>query len=174
MSFFEKKISGKRIYDGKILKLELDEVELPNGKISKRECVRHRGGAAVFAVINGKVVLVKQFRYVYGKEIYEIPAGKLEAGEDPLVSAARELSEETGYEGELTHMLDIYPTPGYTDEVIRIYEAKNCILKARHPDEGEFLNCELIALDEVIKMIERGEICDAKTVCAVYAYAARS
>ncbi len=173
MSFFEKKISGTTVYSGKILKLELDEVRLPDGTDSQRECVRHRGGAAVFAVINGKVLLVKQFRYVYGKEIYEIPAGKLEAGEDAKITAARELSEETGYEGELCHMLDIYPTPGYTDEIIHIYEAKNCVLKASHLDEGEFLNCELIELGKAVKMIESGEICDAKTVCAVYTYISR-
>ncbi len=96
MNFCEKKLGGITVYDGKILRLEVDEVELPDGAKAKRECVRHHGGAAVLCVIDGEALLVKQFRYLYGKEIYEIPAGKLEGGENPQFAAARELEEETG------------------------------------------------------------------------------
>lgn len=171
MNFSEKKLSGKTVYDGKILKLDVDEVELSDGRKAKRECVRHHGGAAVLCVEEGSVLLVKQFRYLYGKEIYEIPAGKLEKGEDPAVAAARELEEETGYKAErLTPFLTIYPTPGYTDEIISVYLADNCKKSKQKLDEGEFLSVQLIKLDEVVKMIERGEICDGKTVAAVYKY----
>jgi len=171
MSFFEKKISGKRIYEGKILNLEVDEVELPDGSISKRECIRHHGGAAVLYVTGERVLLVKQFRYLYGKEIYEIPAGKLESGEDPANAAKRELKEETGFvANDLIPFLKIYPTPGYTDEIIHVYLAKNCYLDSQKLDEGEFLNVSLVKINDVLKMIKSGEICDSKTVSAIYKY----
>ena len=169
MSFFEKKIAGKRIYEGKILNLEVDEVKLPDGSVSSRECVRHHGGAAVLYVYDGKVLLVKQFRYLYGKEIY--PAGKLEKDEATQETAARELREETGYVADdMVPFLKLYPTPGYTDEVIHIYLAKNCRLDSQKLDEGEFLNVSFVKMNDVLKMIESGEICDAKTVSAIYKY----
>ncbi len=171
MKFFEKKLSGKTIYDGKILKLEVDTVELPDGTQAKRECVRHSGGAAILCVVDGKVLLVKQFRYLYGKEIYEIPAGKLESGEDPIFAAARELKEETGVTAMLSPYLTIYPTTGYTDEVIHVYLAENCKLEGGQSlDDGEFLTVCFKPLEEVLKMIESGEICDGKTVAAIYKY----
>ena len=170
MNLTEKKLSSHTKYDGKILKLTVDEVELPDGKKSVRECVRHCGGAAVLLVEGGKVALVKQHRYLYGKDIYEIPAGKLEQGEEPSVGAARECEEETGYRAEVEKLLEIYPSPGYTDEVIHIYLAKNAQFVGQRTDEGEFLTCEFIPLDKVVEMIERNEICDAKTVAAVYKY----
>lgn len=170
MSFCEKKLGGKTVYDGKILKLEVDDVELPDGNRAIRECVRHRGGAAVLAVIDNEVLLVKQFRYLYGKEIYEIPAGKLEIGEDPAVSAGRELKEETGYTADLVHLIDIYPTPGYTDEIIHVYRAVNCTLTKQKLDDGEFLSCELVPVNKVLDMIKKGEINDSKTICALQHY----
>ncbi|MDE6598324.1 MAG: NUDIX hydrolase [Clostridia bacterium] len=170
MSLTEKRINSKTVYDGKILTLTVDEVSLPDRNISVRECVRHSGGAAVLLVNDGKVLLVKQFRYLYGKEIYEIPAGKLNDGEDAAVGAARELEEETGYRAKLVHALDLYPSPGYTDEVIHIFFADKFEFVGQKLDAGEFLNCIFIPLDDVLKMIESGEICDAKTVAAVYKY----
>lgn len=172
MDLTEKKISSRTVYDGKILRLTVDSVELPDKKQSVRECVRHCGGAAVLLVIGGKVALVKQYRYLYGKAIYEIPAGKMEEGEDPAVAAARECEEETGYRAEVKHLVDIYPSPGYTDEVIHIYLAENAQFVGQKTDEGEFLTCGFMPLDEVIKMIESCEICDAKTVTAIYKYLA--
>lgn len=171
MDLSEKKVSGKTVFNGKILKLDVDEVQLPDGTLSKRECVRHSGGAAVLLVENNRVLLVKQFRYLYGKCIYEIPAGKLEKGEDPAKAAARELEEETGYRAEkLVHALDLYPTPGYTDEIIRIFYAEKFSFVGSKPDKDEFLECEFIEIPQVIKMIENGEITDAKTVSAIYRY----
>ena len=115
-------------------------------------------------------MLVKQFRYPYGKETYEIPAGKLNKGEDPLKAAERELEEETGFKAKLVHALNVYPSPGYTDEIINIYFAEEIELGRQNPDDDEFVATEFIDFDSVLKMIERGEICDAKTVAAVYKY----
>lgn len=170
MDLKEKKISSRLVYGGKILSLYVDGVELPDGRQSKRECVRHCGGAAVLFVNGGKIALVKQYRYLYGKEIYEIPAGKIDIGEEPCAAAARELREETGYSAEVKRLLDIYPSPGYTDEVIHIFFADNGEYVGAKPDEGEFLNCEFFTVAEVTDMIEHGEINDAKTVAAVYKY----
>ena len=170
MKFEEKKISSRVEYDGKILRLEVDGVLLPDGTKSVRECVRHSGGAAVLLIVENKVALVRQYRYLYGKEIYEIPAGKMEDGEDPAVAAMRECEEETGYRAQVEHLLDIYPSPGYTDEVIHIYLAKGGEFIGQRTDEGEFLSCEFVPFEKVIEMIERGEICDAKTVSSIYKY----
>ena len=166
----EKQISSNLIYQGKILKLYVDGVELPDKKQSVREYVRHSGGAAVLLIVDGKVALVKQYRYVYGKEIYEIPAGKLEEGEDPADAAKRECGEETGYLVNVKKLLQLYPSPGYTDEVIHIYLADNPQFVGQNCDEGEFLSCEFIDIDKVVGMIESGEICDAKTIAAIYKY----
>lgn len=170
MKLTETKISSKTVYDGKILKLDVDGVRLPDGREAVRECVRHHGGAAVLLVEGGKVALVKQHRYLYGKDIYEIPAGKLEAGENPAAGAARECEEETGYRAEVEKFLEIYPSPGYTDEVIHIYLAKNAQFVGQRTDDGEFLTCEFVPLEKVVEMIERAEIQDAKTVAAIYKY----
>lgn len=171
MNFEEKKIKSNPIYCGKILKLEVDEVELPDGRHSMRECVRHSGGAAVLFFKDNKIALVKQFRYAYGKEIYEIPAGKLNAGEGPAFSACRELEEETGYRaGHCIKLAEIYPTPGYTDEIIYIHYVDEANFVGQHLDEGEFLKCSFIGIDEICSMIESGEIQDAKTIVAVYKY----
>lgn len=170
MNFEEKKIKSNTIYDGRILKLELDEVVLPDGTLSHRECVRHVGGAAVLLVKDGKILLVRQFRYLYGKEIYEIPAGKLNFGENARLAAERELEEETGYRAELRHFADVYPTPGYSNEIIHIYYAEKFEEAEQKLDKGEFLNCCFMDIETVLNMIESGEINDAKTIIAVYKY----
>ncbi|MGN1060683.1 MAG: NUDIX domain-containing protein [Candidatus Coproplasma sp.] len=170
MKLKEEKISSRQIYGGKILSLYVDEVRLPDGNSAKRECVRHCGGAAVLFINAGKVALVKQFRYLYGKEIYEIPAGKMDEGEEPATAAKRELLEETGYRAEVKPLLNIYPSPGYTDEVIHIFFADGGKYVGEKLDDGEFLNCQFFTVDKVLKMIEDGEITDAKTVSALYKY----
>ena len=172
MKLTEKRISSQLKYDGRILQLHLDEVELPDGGKAMREYVTHSGGAAVLFVKDGQVALVKQYRYAYGKEIYEIPAGKLNAGEDPKAAALRELEEETGYRAkDAEKLLQIYPTPGYTNEIIHIYVATNAEYVGENPDEDEFLQCEFMPFERVLQLIESGEICDAKTVSAIYKYA---
>lgn len=172
MNLEEKQLTSKTIYKGKIITLKVDEVELPDGTTSYREYVNHSGGAAVLLVKDKNVLFVKQFRYAYGKAIYEIPAGKLNEGEDSKLAAARELEEETGYRAKLVHAFDLYPSPGYTSEIIHVYFAESYEFVGQKLDDGEFLNYEFIPLDEVVKMLERGEICDAKSVSAIYKYLA--
>lgn len=170
MTLREETVEKKYVYRGKILNLRCDDARLPDGKPCKREIVEHSGGAAVLCVREGKIALVRQFRYAYGEELWEIPAGKLERGEDPAAAAARELSEETGLAAEeMVPILTLFPSPGYTDEKIYIFEAKGISEGRQHLDEGEFLRVEYVPVARVKEMIERGEICDAKTVAAVLA-----
>ena len=171
MKLEEKTLSTQTIFRGKVIRLELSEVELPNGNVAGREAVRHSGGAAVLLVCGGKVLLERQFRFPYGKVIWEIPAGKLNAGEDPESAARRELEEETGYRADgLKKLTQIYPSPGYTDEIIHIYYTESAQALSQHLDEDEFINCSFVSLEECVKMIECGEICDAKTIAAIYKY----
>ncbi len=171
MDLEEKTVKVNYIYKGKIVNLRCDEAVLPDGRPCKREMIEHPGGAAVFCVHEGKVALVRQFRYAYGKTLLEIPAGKLEKGEDPMLAAGRELEEETGLEAEsLKHLFTLYPTPGYTNEKIYIYEAVNVREGRQHLDEGEFLNVVYLPVEEAARMVEEGELCDAKTIVALQHY----
>ncbi len=170
MTLREETAEKRYVYRGKILNLRCDDAVLPDGKPCKREIVEHSGGAAVLCVKEGKIALVRQFRYAYGEELLEIPAGKLERGEAPMAAAARELSEETGLVAEeMAPILTLYPSPGYTDEKIYIFEAKGVREGRQHLDEGEFLRVEYVPVARVKEMIENGEIRDAKTVVAVLA-----
>lgn len=171
MKLTETTVQKNYIYQGKIINVRCDDAVLPNGKACKREIVEHPGGASILCVKDGKVLLVKQYRYAYQEEIYEIPAGKLNAGEDPALTAARELKEETGMEAkEIKHLFTLYPTPGYTNELLRIYYAIEPKEGEAQLDEGEFLNVEWMPIDEVLAKIESGEISDAKTIVAVQWY----
>ena len=171
MDYIEKTVQKNYVYKGKILNLRNDDAELPNGKPCKREIIEHSGGACVLYVENGKVLLVRQYRYAYGESIYEIPAGKLEKGEDPRLSALRELEEETGVKAEKPQLLYvIYPTPGYTNEKIYIYRAYAGEKVDRHLDDGEFLDVEWVPIEKVKEMLKNGEIKDGKTVIALQAY----
>lgn len=168
MKLREETAERKYVYRGAILNLRCDDVVLPDGRAGKREIVEHSGGAAVLCVRDGKIALVKQFRYAYGEELYEIPAGKLNAGEDPAAAAARELEEETGLVAlRLDPIVTLYPSPGYTDEKIYIFEGMGLKKGAQHLDEGEFLRVEYLPVARVKEMIEQGEIRDAKTIVAV-------
>ncbi len=171
MAYEEKTVSKNYIYQGKILSLRVDDIELVNGEKSKREIVDHNGGACVLYEENGAFVFVKQYRYAYGETVLEIPAGKLEKGEDPKCAAQRELEEETGVKCEnLQHIFTLYPTPGYTNEKIYIYLAKNGERIPAHPDQGEFLDVVWLKKDEVKSMLARGEIHDSKTIVALQHY----
>lgn len=172
MQLEERTVRKNYIYRGKIVNLRCDDAQLPDGRPCRREVVEHPGGAAVLCVRDGKVALVKQFRYAYGEAIYEIPAGKLNEGEDPCLAAARELEEETGLvASELALRFVLYPTPGYTNEKIYIYEALGVSEGAQHLDEGEFLNVEYVPVKTVLSWIEKGELHDAKTIVALQQYA---
>lgn len=172
MQLEEKTVRKNYIYRGKIINVRCDDAELPNGRPCRREIVEHPGGACVLCVKGGKVALVKQFRYAYGEAIYEIPAGKLNEGEDPMLAAERELGEETGMiADELVLRFVLYPTPGYTNEKIFIYEALGVREGKQHLDEGEFLNVEFVPIEDALEMVENGAICDAKTIVALQRYA---
>lgn len=165
MNFEEKTLEKTYVYKGKILNLRNDTVELPNGKKAKREIVEHSGGSAILCEHNDKILLVKQYRYAYQQEIYEIPAGKINPGEDAMETAKRELYEECGVIAKtLEKIYEVYPTPGYTEEIIRIYRAKDLTFTKNQPDEDEFLSYEWIEKSRLKEMVKKGEIKDAKTL----------
>jgi ADP-ribose pyrophosphatase len=167
----EKTIQTKEIYAGKVVSLQLQEVELPNGKMAKLEIIKHPGAVAIIAITDeNKIVMVEQFRKALERIIVEIPAGKLEKGEEPADCARRELEEETGYEcRNLELLVSFYTSPGFADEIVHVYIAKGLVKKenAAAPDEDEFVNLEELTLDEAIEYIKEQKIYDAKTVFAV-------
>jgi len=169
MDFHEKTIETKPIFEGKIIKLELQTVELCNKKVAEREIIRHRGGVAILPLTeDGHVILVRQFRKPYEEELLEVPAGKLEKGEEIELCAIRELKEETGHTAQkITYMHTMYPSPGYTDEKIYIYKAEGLLEGDLELDEDEFLNTEKYSLTEAAEMVRRGEIKDAKSAIAI-------
>lgn len=171
MDFTEKTVSKNYVYQGKILSLRNDDALTADGKACKREIVEHSGGACVLYAEKGKLLFVKQYRYAYGEEVLEIPAGKLEKGEDPAVAAKRELEEEAGIKvNDVERIFVLYPTPGYTNEKIYIYRASEGKRVAAHPDEGEFVSVVWKTEAEVLEMLNRGELQDAKTLVAVQDY----
>lgn len=166
----EKTISKEQIYNGKIIDLYVEEVELPNKKIGKREVVKHPGAVAVLAVTDeGKILMVEQFRKPLEKTIIEIPAGKLEKGEDPLECAKRELLEETGYSCEKIESIgSFYTSPGFADELIYLFFTDTLVKKgAQMTDEDEFLNVMEVSVDEARQMVKDERIHDAKTAYGV-------
>ena len=171
MDLTEKTLSTQKIYDGKIVNLRKDTVLLPNGANAFREVIHNSGGATIIAEFENKIYFVKQFRYPYSKVLLELPAGKINEGENPLDCAKRELQEETGLIATNIKLLQtIYPTPAYTDEVIYIYVAEGVTKGNMHLDDDEFLNVVPIDVQTVKDMLSRGEIHDAKTLVALYKY----
>lgn len=168
MIFEEKTLDTKRIYEGRIINLRVDTVTVKNGT-STREIVEHNGGAVIAAVTEeNKIIMVRQFRKPFDRGILEVPAGKLDGDEDPDLAAVRELSEETGYTaGRLEKLTEVYPSVGYTTEVLHIYLATDLTPGACHPDENEVLEVMEMDLEEVYQMIMDGKIGDAKTIIAV-------
>lgn len=171
-SMIEKTIASKPIYDGKIIKVKVDDVELPNGKTAKREIVNHPGAVAVMAITeDDRMVMVRQFRKPLEKVLVEIPAGKLESGEKPETCAERELQEETGYTCKtLRHQASFYTSPGFADELVHLYRAEGVKPGEAQPDEDEFVELLHVTKEEAQRLIANGEIQDAKTILAVYAW----
>lgn len=165
----EKQISREEIFNGVALHVVCDKIELPDGSTSVREISIHNGAAAVLPILpDGRIIMERQFRYAHGRVMLEIPAGKLEDGEDPLEGAKRELLEETGaVAGKFTHLGNIAPTPALLSEIIYVYMAEDITLGASHLDEGEFLEIEYYTLEELYKMVMAGEITDSKTQIAI-------
>lgn len=168
-TLIETPIETHTTYRGKLFSTERIEVRLTDGYRSSREVVRHPGGAAVVAVTDDRrVLLVSQYRIAVDSIMTEIPAGKLEPGEDPLASARRELKEETGYEAATwTSLGAFYPTPGYVDEKLHLYLATDLTKGEPHPDEGERLFLDAWPLNDLIEKIETNELTDAKTIIGV-------
>lgn len=169
MDFTEKTISSKQIFKGRVINFKLDTVMLPDGNTAFRELVEHPGGVAVVAVDDDhNVYFVKQFRKPFEKVLLEIPAGKLEAGEDPLVCGKRELEEEIGFEaGNMLYLGDCYPTVGYTNEIIRLFLATDLKKTHQNLDEDEFLSVTSLHIEDVMNMIMNNEIKDAKTIIGI-------
>lgn len=169
MDFTEKTISTREIYKGRIVHLVEDTVILPGGGTAGRELVLHNGGVGVIAVDENKdVLMVRQFRKPYDEMVLEIPAGKLEKGEEPLPAGKRELSEETGYEAEeYTFLGKFYPTPGYCSEIIHLYLARNLSFVGQHLDPDEFVEVEKLPLEKLVQMVMDNEIPDGKTAIAI-------
>lgn len=172
---YEKTLKSARIYEGKIINLRVDTVELPDKKYSKREIVEHSGAAAVVPVtMNGDVILVKQFRKPVEEVIYEIPAGRLETKESAEKCALREMAEETGYTaGSLEKLTDYYTSPGFSNEVIHLYLARDLTEGQAKPDEDEYLEVIRLPLKEALEMIRKGEIQDSKTIIGLMMAAER-
>lgn len=171
MDMTEKQLSAAYFFEGKIMKARLDEVLLPNGKTAPREVCEHVGGVGVLPLDrDGNVILVRQFRYPYGTELLEIPAGKLDRGtEDYAACGARELKEETGCTAEQLIPLGAqYPSPGFLTEVVHLYAAIGLTEGETCPDEDEFVETVRLPIAEVERMIADDEIRDAKTVVAMY------
>jgi len=168
----EIKTAGKMLYEGNILKLYRDEVEFPNKHKSAREVVEHSGGVSVLAENKeGKILLIKQYRYAVDEIIYEIPAGKLEADEDIAECAGRELREETGYTAEkFNKLFEFYPTPGYSTETIYIYQAENLKFVGTDLEEGEYIEVVPKTKTQLRELFEAGKIKDSKTLIAVMHY----
>ena len=169
MELYEKKLTSKQIFDGKVVKLFVDTVELPDGSEAIREIVRHPGAVCVIPVTKDMdVVTVKQYRYAFEQIMLEIPAGKLEPGENPLEAVKRELEEESGVVAKkIEYLGEIFTTVAIFDEKIHLYLATELEFKNAHPDEDEFLEVETIPLSELYNMVMDGDIKDAKTQIAI-------
>lgn len=170
-SFFEKTTKTKPIFKGKVVQLQVDDVELPNGKMAKREIIKHPGAVAVIPVTKeGKIVFVKQYRKPLEKVLIEIPAGKLESGEAPEKTAVRELEEETGFTtNDLTFVTSFYTSPGFADELMYIYLTTELEALEQPPagDEDEFIELMELTLEEAKQYVKENKIHDAKTNFAI-------
>lgn len=171
MDYVEKTVKKNYMFRGKIITVRCDDAQLPDGKPCFREFIEHNGGACVLYVEDDKVLLVRQYRYPYGESVYEIPAGKLDLGEEPIKAAARELEEEGGIIADELELLYVYyPSPGYTNEKIYIYQAHGGKKTSAHLDEGEYLDAEFVPLARVREMLKNGELHDGKTIVALQYY----
>jgi len=169
MRLTEKTLGSRRIFEGRVVNLRVDTVELPNGRVTSREVVEHRGAVAIVPMLDHeKLVLVRQFRQPVGGTLLEIPAGTLDEGEDPCECARRELVEEIGYFPEkLTEMFHSYLSPGYSTEMLHTFLAEDLTKATANRDSDEFLEVVTVSLRDAIEMIRSGEIADAKSICGI-------
>lgn len=168
--FKEITVDEQNIFKGKIIDVFLQTVELPNRKLAKREIVRHPGAVAILPLTkDNRLIVVEQFRKALERSIIEIPAGKLDPGEDPYQCAVRELKEETGCSSNsMEHVVSFYTSPGFANEIIHLYRAFDCDFGENKLDEDEFVELLTITLEEAKQLIREQRIIDAKTILAIY------
>lgn len=168
MELTEKTLTSREVYRGRILRVREDTVRLPNGKTAEREVAEHPGGVGILALDGGDVLLVRQYRYALSRVLTEIPAGKREPGEEPFVTAQRELREEIGATaGKWTELGALIASPGCYGEVLYLYMAQELTFGDTHPDEDEFLDVVRMPFDRAVELCMTGELTDAKTVIAL-------
>lgn len=169
MNLRETPVEQQIQYEGRIIRLRVDKAQLPNGKIATREVVEHNGGVCIAALTEQQELLfVRQFRYPYQEVVLELPAGKIDKGEEPLACGKRELTEETGASAQQYRSLGrLYPSPGYCGEVIHLFLATGLSFGRMNLDEDEFLEVERIPLEKAVQMVLDNEVPDAKTQVAV-------
>lgn len=168
MELTEKTLTSREVYRGRILRVREDTVRLPNGKTAEREVAEHPGGVGILALDGGDVLLVRQYRYAFSRVLTEIPAGKREPGEEPFVTAQRELREEIGATaGKWTELGALIASPGCYGEVLYLYMAQELTFGGTHPDEDEFLDVVRMPFDRAVELCMTGELTDAKTVIAL-------
>jgi ADP-ribose pyrophosphatase len=165
-------VDHKEVYRGKIVTLQVDTIRQKSGVTTIREVVLHPGGVTAVPILDdGRLLLIRQFRYPLGKFILELPAGKLDSGQPPLETMAREMMEETGYSaGTLTHEGAFYTTPGISNESIHLFIARDLTQSIQNLEEGEHITVEPYTLQECLEKIENGEICDGKTILGILWY----
>ncbi len=165
-------LKHKEVYRGKIVTLQVDTIQLPSGRESIREVVMHPGGVTAIPVLDdGRLLMIRQFRYPLQKYILEFPAGKLDSGQSPLDTMARELEEEAGYSAEiLSHECVFYTTPGICNELIHLFIARGLKPAAQKLEEGEHISVESYTLDECLQKLQTGEIVDGKTILGLLWY----
>jgi len=168
------RVSGRRVYTGRVLNLDIDSVRFPDGSQGELEIIHHAGASAVVPLLDDpshpdpRIVLIRQYRYAADGYLYEIPAGRLDSGESPLLCAQRELEEETGYRAmQMKPLVTVFTTPGFTDERIHLFFAWDLTSGQEQRERDEFLTSIALPRSHVMQMIERGEICDAKTTVAL-------
>ncbi|MDD3652985.1 MAG: NUDIX hydrolase [Desulfotomaculaceae bacterium] len=171
MANTEKMLSTKRLYEGKVINLRVDTVTVPGGRTATREVVEHTGAVAIVPVNEKReILMVRQYRYAAGKSLLELPAGKLEPGEDPLACAQRELLEETGFAASsCQRLISFFSTPGYTNEILHLFLATGLTQKEQNLDDDENIDVEPVPFEHAINLIWEGAICDAKSVAGIFA-----
>lgn len=168
------RLSGRRVYTGRVLNLDIDTVKFPDGTVGELEIIRHPGASAVVPLLddpqasNPRIILIRQYRYAANGFVYEVPAGRLDEGESPEACASRELEEETGYRAaSMKPLTSILTTPGFTDERIHLFMAWGLTAGRQRHERDEFLSTEVLELDAIVEMIQRGAIPDAKSSLAL-------
>lgn len=170
MDFKEKRLDTAVMYEGHFIRVFKDKVQLPDGSVSEREHIDHPGAVAVLAILeNGNLLMERQFRYAPHREFFELPAGKMERDEDMLLTAQRELLEETGYVAcKWTHLTTTWPCIGYANERMEYFLAQDLMFQGRKLDDGEFLEVFDLSLVDAMEWIRQGKINDSKTIIGIF------